>query len=119
MKMVPDTSKCSLECEYFVEENCDLWRTSDENIIDMTKNELRQIGLISREDIIEGFVIRVPKAYPLLTTDYIKFIKIIYAELDGIDNLQLIGRGMHSYETMHHAILSGLLASRIILESHS
>lgn len=116
MKMVPDESKCSLECEYFVAEEEELWRTPDDDLIDMAKEELQRVRLLSMKDIIEGFVIRIPKAYPLLTIDHARLLKIINAELDVIDNLQSIGRGgMHSYNTMDEAMLTGILASRNIL----
>lgn len=118
-KMVPDRSKCSLECEYFVSENDELWKASDEALISTAKDELKKIGLASIKDVIEGFVIRIPKAYPLLTIDYIKLLKIIHSELNEIDNLQIIGRGTHTYDSMDDAILTGLLASRNILKIYN
>ena len=50
--------------EYFVNEGDDLWTMADASLIDFGIEEMVKIGLIKREDVLDGCVLRMPKAYP-------------------------------------------------------
>ena len=109
--MVPDNAFTSLGMEYFCNEGDDLWQQSDEDLINMAKLELGHLGLADPQLIVEGCVIRQPKAYPVYDTDYQDYLAVIQDYLAGIENLQTIGRnGMHRYNNMDHSMLTAVTA---------
>ena len=50
--------------EYFVNEGGDLWIQDDKDLIELGITEMEKIGMIKREDVLDGCVLRMPKAYP-------------------------------------------------------
>ena len=114
--MVPDQQKTCLGLEYFCFEGDGLWSMSDEELIKLGKKELQTMGLASAEDIEDGTVVRMPKAYPVYDTTYRHSIEIIKNYLAQIHNLQLVGRnGMHKYNNQDHSMLTAMLAVKNIL----
>ena len=61
--MVPDSQQTSLGMEYFVFENDDLWSSSDSQLIDLARREVEHLRLARADEISDGVVIRMPKAY--------------------------------------------------------
>lgn len=118
--MVPDESKTCLGLEYFCFEGDDLWMMSDEDLIELGKSEMSRIGLIESKDVIDGAVVRVPKAYPVYDDEYKKNVRLIVEFLEKYaGNLQIIGRnGMHRYNNQDHAMMTGMLAAKNILGEH-
>jgi protoporphyrinogen oxidase len=111
--MVPDLSKTSLGLEYFVQENDEVWSSKDQDLIKLATDECAQLGLIKAKDVVDGIVIRMPKAYPVYDRSYMENVKIIREYLDTIPNLQLIGRnGQHRYNNQDHSMLTGIYAAR-------
>ena len=114
-EMVPDPSKSCIGLEYFVQENDDLWSMADDDLIALGARETASLGLIRAEDVIDGVVIRMPKAYPVYDRDYQKRLDIIRAYLEGLPNLQLIGRnGQHRYNNQDHSMVTAIYAARNI-----
>ncbi len=112
-EMVPDQSKTSLGLEYFVQEGDELWNLHDGQLIDLGRRECARLGLIQADKVIDGTVIRMPKAYPVYDPHYDESLYVIRVWLDRITNLQLIGRnGQHRYNNQDHSMLTGLLAAR-------
>jgi len=108
--LVKDKNKAWIGLEYFCNEGDELWRMDDSSFIDFATGEMEKIGVLKRENVLDGVVIRVPKAYPAYFGSYNKF-EIIRGFLDKIDNLFLIGRnGMHRYNNMDHSMLSAMTA---------
>src|SRR5262249_14682309 len=68
--MVPDPDKTALGLEYFCNEGDTLWNTSDDELISLGRRELEQIGLLRSDDVQDGCVFRVPKAYPIYDSQY-------------------------------------------------
>lgn len=118
--MVADQSKTCLGLEYFCFENDGLWRMSDEELIELGKRELAYIGLVDRDEVTDGKVVRVQKAYPVYDENYQKALQVIRVFLDGLKNLYLVGRnGMHKYNNQDHSMLTAMLAVQNILgENH-
>jgi protoporphyrinogen oxidase len=118
--MVPEKGCSSLGLEYFCNEGDELWSSPDEDLIRLAADEISKIGLIESGLVKWGFVIRVPKAYPVYDDDYQEAMPVIKSFLSGLGNLQTIGRnGLHRYNNMDHSILTGLLAARNITgETH-
>jgi protoporphyrinogen oxidase len=109
--MVPDPSKTSLGLEYFCTEGDDLWNTPDAELIELGKREAVRVGLARFDDIEDGCVFRVPKAYPIYDADYRDHLTCVRSFVDSLTNFASIGRnGLHRYNNQDHAMLTGLLA---------
>ena len=118
--MVPDASKTCLGLEYFCFEGDGLWAMRDEELIELGKRELQQLGLARAEEVEDGTVLRVPKAYPVYDSTYRESLDALRDFFAGVPNLQLVGRnGMHRYNNQDHSMMTAVLAVRNILgESH-
>ncbi len=114
--MVPDPSKTSLGLEYFCFEGDDLWTRSDADLQELGRREIDSIGLVCARDVIDGCVVRMPKAYPVYDDEYQGHLAVIRAWLKQLSNLELAGRnGMHKYNNQDHSMMTALLAARNIL----
>jgi protoporphyrinogen oxidase len=114
--MVPDQSKTCLGLEYFCFEGDGLWTMSDEDLVELGKKELQSLDMARAADIEDGAVVRMPKAYPVYDATYAKSLEVVREFLEGIENLQLVGRnGMHKYNNQDHAMLTAMLAAKNIL----
>jgi protoporphyrinogen oxidase len=117
-EMVPDSSKTSLAFEYFVQEGDDLWNATDQSLIELATQECVQLGFIEMRDVIDGIVIRVPKAYPVYDREFKRNLARIREYLRTLPNLQVIGRnGQHRYNNQDHSMLTGIYAARNICGS--
>lgn len=104
--LVADANTIWLGLEYFCREGDDLWSMDDGRFIDFAAAELEKIGLIDRRDVIDGTLVRVPKAYPAYFGVYGEFEKV-RAYLDQFSNLYPVGRnGMHRYNNQDHSMLA-------------
>jgi len=83
-----------------------LWSMDNGRFIDFAAAELEKIGLINLKDVIDGTLVRVPKAYPAYFGTYGEFAKV-RAYLNQFSNLYPIGRnGMHRYNNQDHSMLA-------------
>jgi len=111
--MVPDPSKTCLGLEYFCTEGDDVWSRSDDQLVALAKAELRTIGLVDPEWIVDATVLRVPKAYTVYDEQYDEALRGTSGYLRGFANLQTIGRnGTHTYNNQDHSMVMGMLAVR-------
>ena len=109
--MVPDPSKACVGLEYFCFEGDELWAMSDDDLVALATRELEQLGLARAEQVERGYAIRVPKAYPMYDVDYARRVDTIRDWLEGIANLQQIGRnGLHRYNNSDHSMLTAMRA---------
>ena len=118
--MVPDPSTTSLGMEYFCSTDDDVWGRSERDLIAMASAEIDTLGLAPAAAIVDGCVIRQPKAYPVYDDAYRQHVERIRQTLSRFTNLQTVGRnGMHRYNNQDHSMLTGLLAARNVLgEGH-
>jgi protoporphyrinogen oxidase len=109
--MVSDRNKSCLGLEYFCTEGDELWNMQDKELIELGKRELEVIGLVKSSDIVDGSVVRMPKAYPTYDSKYREMIDIIRRFLKSIKNLQVVGRnGLHRYNNQDHSMYTAMLA---------
>ena len=109
--MVPDPERTCVGLEYFCFEGDDLWDGTDEDLIARATRELDAIGLAPADRVDGGYVVRVPRAYPIYDADYDERVATIRAWLAQIPNLQQIGRnGLHRYNNSDHSMLTALRA---------
>ena len=108
--LVADPTTIWLGLEYFCSEGDDLWTMRDPALVDFAARELSKIGLIALADVLDGTVVRVPKAYPAYFGAYSE-IGRIRSYLDGLANLFAVGRnGMHRYNNQDHSMLAAKAA---------
>lgn len=114
--LVPDASKSSLGLEYFCFEGDNLWTMKDEDLIALGRREIDAIGLVSASEVVDGCVVRMPKAYPVYDEVYKDHLATIRGWLKNFPNLELAGRnGMHKYNNQDHSMMTAFLAARNIL----
>jgi protoporphyrinogen oxidase len=104
--LVADPRTTWLGLEYFCRQGDDLWTMEDGELLGFAGGELEKIGLIERKDVIDGTIIRIPKAYPAYFGAYSQF-GTLRVYLDRFVNLYPIGRnGMHRYNNQDHSMLT-------------
>jgi protoporphyrinogen oxidase len=115
-EMVPDPEMTCLGLEYFCFEGDGLWTMADEDLIDLAKKETAALGLVDPSLVVDGTVVRMPKAYPVYDGVYRRGLDAIRRFLTVVPNLQLVGRnGMHRYNNQDHSMLTAILAARNVL----
>ena len=115
-EMAPPGMTC-LGLEYFCFEGDGLWTMSDRDLIALATLEVAKVGLVSAADVIDGCVVRQPKAYPVYDDAYREHMSMIRRDLESsYPTLHLIGRnGMHKYNNQDHAMMTAMLTARNIL----
>jgi protoporphyrinogen oxidase len=116
-ELVPDSSMNCYGLEYFCFEGDGLWNAPDQELIELAKQELARVGLAQPGDVLDGCVVRQPKAYPVYDDDYAKHVEVIRHELaERFPTLHLVGRnGMHKYNNQDHAMMTAMLCAENIL----
>jgi len=118
--MVPDQSKACVGLEYFCFEGDDLWTMNDDELVELASRELEQLGLADRAKVERGYAVRVPKAYPMYDVDYETRVDAIREWLEGIENLQQVGRnGLHRYNNSDHSMLTAMRAVENLVKDTS
>lgn len=112
---LPETT--CLGMEYFCFENDGLWKLPDSELMALASREITALGLVQPGTILDGLVVRVPKAYPIYDDRYERGLAAVRRFLaEEVPNLQLVGRnGMHRYNNQDHSMLTGILAARNVL----
>jgi protoporphyrinogen oxidase len=117
--MVPDPSRTSLGLEYFLWDKDEEWTWSDDRLIDRGIRECAQIGLIQPEEVEDGTVVRMEKAYPVYDHHYQDQVRIVRQFLKTLSNFQTIGRnGLHRYNNQDHSMVTGVYAAHNIMGGH-
>ena len=112
-EMVPDPATTALGLEYFVQAGDELWAAPDAELVARATREIASLGLVDPGEVIDGTVVRMPKAYPVYDREYRAALAAVRGWLDGLDNLHPVGRnGQHRYNNQDHSMLTGLLAAR-------
>ena len=114
--MVPDPEMACYGLEYFCFEGDGLWNSSDSELLALGTKEIHQIGLAKPEAVVDGYVVRQPKAYPVYDHAYKNHLQVIREELKKYTGLYLVGRnGMHKYNNQDHSMMTAMLASKNII----
>ena len=114
--MVQPGTTC-LGVEYFCFEGDEIWNMPADDIIELAKNELANIGLLDPHKVTDGVKVLVPKAYPMYDASYEAAVETIRTYLDAFDNLQTCGRnGLHHYNNQDHSMWTAILAALNVRE---
>jgi protoporphyrinogen oxidase len=117
-EMVPDQGKTCLGLEYFCFEGDGLWSMPDAELVRLGARELEAIGLLQGASVVDGTVVRAPKAYPIYDEGFMKALDVVRRYLDRFTNLQVAGRnGMHKYNNQDHSMVTAILAVQNLLEA--
>ena len=88
----------------------------DDALIAMATAELHQTGLIGSAAVIDGCVVRAPRAYPVYSRGYDAHLASLVEFVGRYRNLHPMGRyGMFKYNNSDHSILTALLSVENIL----
>ncbi len=117
--MVPDPRMSCLGLEYFCFEGDGLWTMADKDLIDLGCREMALIGLLDPSKVVDGTVVRMPKAYPVYDAGYEAALTIVRNYLLTFTNLQVAGRnGMHKYNNQDHSMVTAMLAAQNLQGDH-
>lgn len=113
--MVPDPATTSLGLEYFCNDDDPIWRDDDAALVALGTREIKLAGLLgppgAEARVLDGAVVRAPKAYPVYVRGYERHLEVVVSYLRTLVNLQPVGRyGMFKYNNADHSILTALLA---------
>ncbi len=115
-EMLPDQSTSSIGMEYFCQKGDGLWSSDDADLIKLASEELERLSLAKAGDVIDGAVIRQPKAYPVYDGAYKEALDTVSGWLRTLENFETVGRnGLHRYNNQDHSMLSAMFAARNIL----
>jgi len=115
-EMVPDPQVSSVGLEYFCFEGDDLWKAPKGRLLSLAKDDVKKLGFIREEEVLDGLPMRYAKAYPMYERGYQKHLNIVREWLHQFSMLYLIGRyGQFRYNNMDHSIMTALLAVRKML----
>jgi protoporphyrinogen oxidase len=119
--MVKEGRTC-LGLEYFVFEGDELWSSPDEYLVKLGTEELVRIGLLDDPAKVEaGYVVRMPKAYPMYDERYRRNVDVIREWLAAnTPNVHPVGRnGMHKYNNQDHSMYTAMLTVENIVDGAS
>lgn len=114
--MVPDARHTCLGMEYFCFEGDGMWDMDDAALVRLAARELEALGLASAADVVDGTVVRMPKAYPIYDAEYREHLDGVREFIDAVPNLHTVGRnGMHKYNNQDHSMYTAMLALENLL----
>jgi protoporphyrinogen oxidase len=110
--MVKDGMTC-LGLEYFVNEGEELWEMDDDDLIRLASAELDRLGLVEREHVGHGYVVRMPRAYPVYQPGYDVAVATIRGYLkERWPEVHPVGRnGMHRYNNQDHSMMTAMVTA--------
>jgi protoporphyrinogen oxidase len=118
--MVPSDEYTSLVIEYFCSFGDHIWSMTEEQLVEQSIRHLvDDMKFITRDEVIDGFIVRAPRAYPSYVIGYEEPLEKIKDFIDSLENIQIIGRyGTFRYNNTDHSIETGLLAAKNVLGGH-
>jgi protoporphyrinogen oxidase len=118
-QMAPEGSTL-LVIEFFSCKGDAVWSESDERLAYITVENLEKLGFITRQEVSDSMVVRVPEAYPIFEVGYSELCDVLYGYLGQFKNLHIAGRGgMFRYYNMDHAIESGIGTAEMIIKDRA
>ena len=109
--LVKDGRTC-LGLEFFVQEGDEMWTKSDADLVEQGKRELQHLNLVDASKVEDGYVVRMPKAYPFYDWEYKANVATLRTWLEQhAPNVHPVGRnGMHRYNNQDHSMYTAMLS---------
>ncbi|HWH34542.1 MAG TPA: NAD(P)/FAD-dependent oxidoreductase [Acidimicrobiales bacterium] len=106
-----------LGMEYFVFEGDRHWTMDDAELVELASNEIDILGLVPAGRVEAGYVVRMPKAYPVYDEHYQANVEVLRRWIaETVPNVHPVGRnGMHRYNNQDHSMLTAMLSVENIL----
>lgn len=105
-----------LALEYWCYFSDEIWNQSEPWLIEQAKDDLDKTSLIGSNPIVDAFVYRIPKCYPVYERGYRAKVQLIADYLSGFPSITPIGReGSFKYNNQDHSILMGMLAAENVM----
>ncbi len=120
-QMIPEDGKTCLGLEFFVNEGDELWESDDDDLIALGTNEMATLGLLDPTRVERGYVVRMPRAYPMYDAAYKENVDILRGWLAETScNVHPVGRnGMHRYNNQDHSMYTAMLTVENLLNGTS
>jgi UDP-galactopyranose mutase len=117
--LVKDGRTC-LGLEFFVQEGDEMWTKSDADLVEQGKRELAHLNLVDAGKVEDGYVVRMPKAYPFYDWEYKQNVDVLRKWLEqNTPNVYPVGRnGMHRYNNQDHSMYTAMLSVENIYGAH-
>jgi len=110
--------KTSLFLEFFCTENDNIWNMSKEELLNISLPHLEKMGLFSKNDIRQTYLIKQKYVYPIYDIHYKEYMQKTISFIDSIENLFAIGRpGRFRYNNQDHSLEMGMLAAKCIIDN--
>ena len=95
----------------------ELWEMADADLVALGAKELAHLGLVKGDVVQTGYVVRMPKAYPVYDEHYKRNVDVLRTWLAAaVPNVHPVGRnGMHRYNNQDHSMFTALLTAKNIL----
>ncbi len=109
--------KTTIIClEFWADVDEPLWNKSDTDLGELACREIRRTGLVGNSTILNQYVYKIPKSYPVYAKGYKEYLDIVVNCLKSIKGITPIGRyGAFKYNNQDHSILMGLLAAENLI----
>jgi len=116
-EMVPDPAMACYGMEYFTSTDEAFWKQTDAELISLATRELEILRLVRPGDVVDGAVVRQPKAYPVYDDCYSARRSILKEAIKShCPKLHVVGRnGMHQYNNQDHSMMTAMLTVKNIL----
>ena len=94
-----------------------LWTADDADLVELGKAEMASLGLLEPSRVEAGYVVRMPKAYPMYDAHYQDNVDRIRGWLaEHASNVYPVGRnGMHRYNNQDHSMFTAMLTVENVL----
>ena len=107
-----------LALEYWCNNDDVIWSMADEELVELAKCDLKTIKLTLEATVLDGYVYKIAKCYPIYNRNYKENLKPIESYLSKIKGLTVIGRnGAFKYNNQDHSILMGILAAENLVQN--
>jgi protoporphyrinogen oxidase len=98
----------SLVAEIPCAQDDDVWRASDEDILELVRGRLEALQWLDSATILGQAVRRLPFAYPVMEAGYEKGVERVHRHLESLSNLRFSGRnGLFRYSWLHEMLRFG------------
>ncbi len=107
--------KTSVVLEYFCTKEDDVWKKSEQEMVDWGKRDLCRLGFVKPEQILGGFTERAANAYPVYSLGYLEKLKRMRDYIEALERVAIVGRGgTFRYNNADHSIEMGLVTAQMI-----
>lgn len=110
-----EKGKSVITAEIPADYDSDLYNSDESYQFRRVMDDLEEIGLVKKEEVIEYFVKKAPRVYPLYDIHYRNNLNLILTYLDKFSNFITLGRqGLYNYNNTDHCLDMSMKATEHI-----